>query len=213
MKNKYYLPKISIVKQLSNKILLPFCTMLGRVSIPSASKEENVVTITCATTGATIKYSTNGGESYNTYSTPITITETTTFKIYATKSNFDDSFETTFIAEYETTVPLYLIDSVIENNGDQYVFETAIAAKYEGLTDNPVSYIMLNFNPVFTEESPTETIEITETEIQQYNLPSFYLGGKILQYVKNISNEYVQEENLGGAIIDENELEFNVRLE
>lgn len=214
MKNKYYLPKLGIVKQLSNKILLPLGTMLGRVSTPSVSKDGNVVTITCATNSATIKYSTNGGESYNTYSTPITITETTTFKIYATKLNFDDSFETTFIAEYETTEPLYFIDSVIEDIDATWYYETAIAAKYENITSTPNCTLMLNTRVVFRDEEPTESIPITETEISQYNLPNYYLGGYIFNFVKEVTEEYFTPvENIGGGIIDEYDIDFDVKVE
>ena len=49
------------------------------------------VTISCGTTGAAIQYSTDDGSSWNDYSAPITLTETTTVKAKATKSGMTPS--------------------------------------------------------------------------------------------------------------------------
>ena len=49
------------------------------------------VTISCGTDGATIQYSTDDGTSWNNYSVPFTLTETTTVKAKATKSGSTDS--------------------------------------------------------------------------------------------------------------------------
>ena len=75
-------------------------TYKGTVAKPTVSCSNNVVTMSCSTSGATIKYSTNGGSSYSTYSSPITISSTTTYTVYATKSGMFDSATTTYTATY-----------------------------------------------------------------------------------------------------------------
>lgn len=75
-------------------------TYKGTVAKPTVSCSNNVVTMSCSTSGATIKYSTNGGSSYSTYSSPITISSTTTYTVYATKSGMFDSATTTYKATY-----------------------------------------------------------------------------------------------------------------
>ena len=74
---------------------------LEKVKNPSISCSNNIVTMTCATSGATIRYSTNGGSTYSTYSSPITISSTTTYTAYATKSGMADSV-TRSLLEAET---------------------------------------------------------------------------------------------------------------
>lgn len=51
------------------------------------------VSITCATEGATILYTTNDWSTSTTYTSPFTITETTTVKAKATKAGMNDSYE------------------------------------------------------------------------------------------------------------------------
>lgn len=51
------------------------------------------VTISCKTDGATIQYSTDNGTSWNTYTAPFTLNETTTVKAKATKSEMTASIE------------------------------------------------------------------------------------------------------------------------
>lgn len=63
------------------------------VSAPTASKASGTyyssgnmkITLSCKTAGATIYYSTNGGESYKVYSKPFYITKNTNVKFYARK--------------------------------------------------------------------------------------------------------------------------------
>ena len=78
------------------------------------------VSISCATTGATIQYSTNGGTSWNNYSTPFTLTETTTVQAKATKSGLTDSqtASKTFTKTTEKTVAEALTAiEALEDNG------------------------------------------------------------------------------------------------
>ena len=51
------------------------------------------VTITCATSGATIKYSTDSGVTWNTYAGAITVTEPTTIRAKAVKTGMTESHE------------------------------------------------------------------------------------------------------------------------
>lgn len=73
---------------------------MEKVATPVISCSNNVVTMTCSTAGATIKYSTNGGSSYSTYSSAITISATTTYMVFAVKSGMLDSETTTYTATY-----------------------------------------------------------------------------------------------------------------
>ena len=76
------------------------------VATPVVSCTNNVVTMTCSTSGATIKYSTNGGSTWQTYSSSITISATTTYKAYATKSGMINSSQISYTATYVTpTLP------------------------------------------------------------------------------------------------------------
>lgn len=76
------------------------------VATPVVSCTNNVVTMTCSTSDATIRYSTNGGSTWQTYSSSITISETTTYNAYATKSGMIDSAQTSYTATYvKPTLP------------------------------------------------------------------------------------------------------------
>ena len=77
-------------------------TLSQPVADPVVSCTDNVVTMTCSTSGATINYSTDGGTTYSVYSTPITISATTNYTVYATKSGMFDSATTTYTATYVT---------------------------------------------------------------------------------------------------------------
>lgn len=74
------------------------------VDAPVVSCTDNVVTMTCSTSGSSINYSTDGGTTYSVYSTPITISATTNYTVYATKSGMNDSVSTTYTAIYKTPI-------------------------------------------------------------------------------------------------------------
>ena len=60
-------------------------------SLPEGTYEtEQTLTLTCPTADAVIYYSTDGA-TFNVYSTPITLNQTTTVKAYATKAGLDNS--------------------------------------------------------------------------------------------------------------------------
>lgn len=69
------------------------------VATPKITRDGNDITITCATTGATIKYSTDGGENWSTYSSTVTILEDTAFTLKAEKSGMEDSRIVTYNVE------------------------------------------------------------------------------------------------------------------
>ncbi|MCR5495501.1 MAG: chitobiase/beta-hexosaminidase C-terminal domain-containing protein [Treponema sp.] len=73
---------------------------------PVISISSGSVTITCATDGATIKYSTDGGSTYSTYSSAFTVEAGTTVKAYASKSGLEDSsvVSKTYTAGVQLTV-------------------------------------------------------------------------------------------------------------
>lgn len=94
------------VKQISGGSNVLWQNENYRVATPVVSCTANVVTMTCSTSGATIKYSTNGGSSWSTYSSAITITATKTYVAYATKSGMLDSEQVSYTATYvQLTLP------------------------------------------------------------------------------------------------------------
>lgn len=60
---------------------------------PVISFSDGTCTITCSTDGATIKYSTDGGSTYSTYSSAFSVESGTTVKAYATMGGYEDSSE------------------------------------------------------------------------------------------------------------------------
>lgn len=68
---------------------------------PVISCTNNVVTITCSTSGAVIWYSTDGGNTYNIYTEPITISADTTFYAYSTKDGLISNMVGPYEAEYD----------------------------------------------------------------------------------------------------------------
>ena len=83
----------------SDAIVVTYSTAAPtKVATPTISGDETFltstdVTIACGTDGAAIQYSTDNGTSWNNYSAPFTLTETTTVKAKATKSGLTDSDE------------------------------------------------------------------------------------------------------------------------
>lgn len=74
-----------------------------QVAAPAIACADNTVTITCATTGATIYYTDDGSNpttASTAYSEGISITETKTFKAIAVKLNMHDSEVTSASCEY-----------------------------------------------------------------------------------------------------------------
>lgn len=69
---------------------------------PVISCTNNVVTITCSTSGVVIWYSTDGGNTYNIYTEPITISANTTFYAYSTKDGLISNIVGPYEAEYIT---------------------------------------------------------------------------------------------------------------
>ena len=76
---------------------ISFTRKMEQVATPTFTPAEGTfteaqqVTITCATDGATISYSTDGGTTWNAYNDAITVSETTTIMAKATKSGMTDS--------------------------------------------------------------------------------------------------------------------------
>ena len=76
---------------------ISFTRKMEQVATPTFTPAEGTfseaqqVTITCATDGATISYSTDGGTTWNAYNGAITVSETTTIMAKATKSGMSDS--------------------------------------------------------------------------------------------------------------------------
>lgn len=75
---------------------------------PVISFVDGTCTITCATDGATIKYSTDG-TSYSTYSAPFSVTEGTTVYAKATASGYEDS--SVVSKKYTTAVTLHFTNN------------------------------------------------------------------------------------------------------
>ena len=104
----------------------------NKVTTPSINGDTPFITstevsISCATTGATIQYSLDNGSNWTNYSDPFTLTETKTVKAKATKSGMTDSDEAsaTFTKVTPMTVAeaLEAIDALADNGtiDNQYV--------------------------------------------------------------------------------------------
>lgn len=78
-------------------------TVVARVADPVISCVENVVSMTCETSSATIYYTTDGTEpttESTEYTEAVAILEDTTFKAYAVKASMADSHVVTEECEY-----------------------------------------------------------------------------------------------------------------
>lgn len=79
------------------------------VATPAISCTDNTVTISCATSGAEIHYTTDGSEptaASDAYSAPVAITVTKTFKAIAMKMDMNDSAVATALCEYVEPEPV-----------------------------------------------------------------------------------------------------------
>ena len=82
-----------------------------KIATPVINKFNGAVAITCASPNATIKYSTNGGDTYNTYSRPFTLTADATIKAHAERTgctNSDDASEDVTVLATNKTKTIYL---------------------------------------------------------------------------------------------------------
>ncbi|MBO4800385.1 MAG: chitobiase/beta-hexosaminidase C-terminal domain-containing protein [Bacteroidaceae bacterium] len=132
-------------------------TVVNKVSKPAINGEtpfyeSTAVTISCGTSDATIEYSTDGGETWQPYTIPFRLLETTTVMARATKSGLDDSD----IAEKTFTklAPVSPAEALEANIGD-VVFVAGV-----------VSEIVTPFNASFGNIS--YMISDGEAEIQAY---------------------------------------------
>lgn len=125
---------------------------LEKVKNPSISCTNNVVTITCATSGATIRYSTNGGSTYSTYSSPITISSTTTYTAYATKSGMADSGVVSYTATY--VAPKLPTPTITKTSGSSSGFNNKINADFKTSGVSGVKYY-INYSWDSTPANPT----------------------------------------------------------
>ena len=102
------------------------------------------VSISCGTTGAAIQYSTDGGTSWNNYSTAFTLTETTTVQAKATKSGLTDSevASKTFTKTTEKTVAeaLTAIDALDENGTIGGYYVKGIVSTAGSLSSGKITY-------------------------------------------------------------------------
>lgn len=135
--------------QVDNVVVVYTPINTSKVSTPTISGYENFLTstkatITCGTDGATIQYSTDGGTSWNTYSSSLTLTETTTVKAKATKDGLTDSEQTskTFTKRTPTNVAAALtaINALADNEtiADQCV--AGIISQVDYYSSNAITY-------------------------------------------------------------------------
>ena len=82
------------------------CTYTApKCATPSISCSNNVVTITCSTSGATIYYRRGTSGGYSVYSGPFSITSTVTVYAYATRSGYSQSSTTSKSCSYVAPTP------------------------------------------------------------------------------------------------------------
>ena len=113
-------------------------TYMQTVATPVVSCTNNVVTMTCSTSGATIRYSTNGGSTWQTYSSSITISATTTYKAYATKSGMIDSAQTSYTATY--VKPTLGAPTVTKTSQRETTYFYYVTVKFETTGVSGVTY-------------------------------------------------------------------------
>lgn len=101
-----YLTTVTIVWASGDvsKVSTPYVS--GNLSFLTSTE----VSITCSTDGATIQYSTDNGTSWNNYSAPFTLTETTTVTAKATKNGLTDSDESS--ETFTKIVPLTVSEAI-----------------------------------------------------------------------------------------------------
>ena len=127
---------------------------LEKVKNPSISCTNNVVTMTCATSGATIRYSTNGGSTYSTYSSPITISSTKTYTAYATKSGMADSGIVSYKATY--VAPKLPTPTITKTAGGTYNGTYYVEVDFKTSNVSGVTYYV-NYSWSSTPSDPTTT--------------------------------------------------------
>ena len=91
----------------SNVVDAPSFTPNGGIFLDSQE-----VSISCTTSDATIQYSTNNGSTWTNYTTPFTLTATTTVQAKAIKSGMTDSEVTT--ATFTKTTPLTTMQAIFD---------------------------------------------------------------------------------------------------
>lgn len=139
-----YAKKVDMV---DSEVVTFSATFIGTVATPTATCESNVVTMSCATDGATIKYSVDG-ENFANYESPITITETTTYTIKAVKEGMIDSASTTYTATYVVpaffAIPTAAQMLTIEGAMMYGALDNNIA---QGNTTNPFCFVDFAWEP------------------------------------------------------------------
>lgn len=143
------------------------------VSAPQISCTNNMVTITCATDGAQVYYTTDGTEPSNTsnaYSTPFAITENTTVKAIAYSGN-EKSAVTTFNALYVGTY-----------KGFQELVARGQGA--EGTVDGPITTVYQNGQYLYVVDAQNYPMLVFGST----NNP--YVNGQTVSYVKGTYSPY-----------------------
>ena len=134
--------------QVDNVVVVYTPINTSKVSTPTISGNEvfltsTEVSITCSTTGAAIQYSTDG-TSWNNYSAPFTLTETTTVIAKATKSGLAASDEAS--KTFTKVTPMTVADALTAINGladngtiaDQCV--AGIISQVDNYSSNAITY-------------------------------------------------------------------------
>ncbi len=115
------------------------------------------ISLACATEGAVISYSLDNGETWTTYTTPITVSETTTLQAKATKDGLTDS--------EVKTVTITILESIANTQ------ETALTtAQAITLIDNTLA-AQLAAEKVYVKGTVSQVVEFNET----YNSISYWL--------------------------------------
>lgn len=108
-KNANYLLRIAeALERIDEKLGQISHNQLETVATPAIACVDNEVSITCATVGAEIHYTTDGTEptaASDVYSAAIAITKDTTFKAIAMKLDMHDSAVASALCEYVEPAP------------------------------------------------------------------------------------------------------------
>lgn len=153
---------------------------------------DTAVTLSCSTSGATIKYTTDGttpsASNGNTYSTPFTVSKTTTIKFCAIK----DGYLTAGTDVVLTWAGIFTLLSSIAGSGcEWYVIGYYNGMLYGVLHSGTSTQTLYSIDP--NTGATTSLVEIT------MNPNSMVIGGDKI-YLSNITSNIIREYSLAGAL-------------
>lgn len=156
--------------------------LIETVAAPTVSCVNNVVTMSCSTDGATIKYTIGSGTTEYTYSEPITIAETTIYHVKATKSGYADSS----VVDYTATYTLICSAPVVECTNN-------VVNMYCATPDATIQYKVNDEEQI---QGYSSTIPISETTVfHAWAIKQGYVTSTVTDYTAVYVPPVVENDN------------------